>query len=134
MKGTVAVETATKGKDGREDVVSLQEGKQNDTPKLDATNIENTDENTDEAQKGHSETYRNDMNSHRSVIVGDQEKLQLDWRVSEWSRCSQTCGEDGRQVKIKYHNAFRIQHFNHGYYYIDVKHNVKIIFILVSNY
>ena len=110
MKGTVAVETATKGKDGREDVVSLQEGKQNDTPKLDATNIENTDENTDEVQQEHSETYRKDMNSHRSVIVGDQEKLQLDWRVSEWSRCSQTCGEDGRQVKNQ-SNAFRIQHY-----------------------
>ena len=102
MKGTVAVETATKGKDGREDVVSLQEGKQNDIPKLDATNIENTDENTDEVRQEHSESYRKDMNSHRSVIVGDQEKLQLDWRVSEWSRCSQTCGEDGRQVKNQY--------------------------------
>ena len=79
MKGTVAVETATKSKDGREDVVSLQEGEQNDTPKLDATNIENTDENTDEVQQEHSESYRKDMNSHRSVIVGDQEKLQLDW-------------------------------------------------------
>ena len=99
MKGTVAVETATKGKDGREDVVSSQEGKQNDTPKLGASNIEPTDENNEEVQKGYSETYRKDMNSHRSVIVEDQEKLQLDWRVSEWSRCSQTCGEDGRQVK-----------------------------------
>ena len=123
MKGTVAVETATKGKDGREDVVSLQEGKQNDTPKLDATNIKNTEENTDEVKKGHSGTYRKDMNSHRSVIVGDQEKLQLDWRVSEWSRCSQTCGEDGRQVK-KSNNTMHlgsiVQHD-----YIDVKYIVK---------
>ena len=47
MKGTVAVETATKGKDGREDVGSLQEGKQNDTPKLDASNIKHTDENNE---------------------------------------------------------------------------------------
>ena len=28
----------------------------------------------------------------------EEEGMRLDWRVSEWTRCSQTCGTEGKQV------------------------------------
>ena len=32
--------------------------------------------------------------------------LRLEWTTSEWSRCSQTCGKDGKQVRLNETSLF----------------------------
>ena len=96
MKGTVEIGASKQSNNERSTENIMDKKKEND--------VTETDDNTSVADKntGISSTAGDDdgnEDSHRSVVVGDQERLQLDWRISEWSRCSQTCGPNGKQVK-----------------------------------
>ena len=35
---------------------------------------------------------------HNSIDKKDDDGLRLDWEMTDWSRCSQTCGPNGKQV------------------------------------
>ena len=98
MKGTVAIEGGQK--DLQKEKETLNKGEQNDRP---ADGLETPSEmntNPDEEENRNSQSNDNTEASQRSVTVGDQERLQLDWRVSQWSRCSRTCGKDGKKVHV----------------------------------
>ena len=102
MKGTVSIDDDTKriteGESG------MNKEKQNDRPD-DSTESPSELKMSPEEEKIEN-SRRNDVavESHSPVVVGDQERLQLDWRVSQWSRCSRTCGKDGKQVHtLPYH-------------------------------
>ena len=99
MKGTVAIGASKQSNNARNTENIMDRKEQNDSPKNnDVTSI--ADKNTDISSRATNPA--NDEGNeylHRSVVVGDQERLQLDWRISEWSRCSQTCGPNGKQVR-----------------------------------
>ena len=44
-----------------------------------------------EVNKRHSKPKRDKKNAAKMDI-------KIDWRLSNWSRCSQSCGTDGKQV------------------------------------
>ena len=103
MKGTVAIGTSKQSNNERNTGGTMDRKEQNDSPENDEVNStahKNTDISTRARNPGNDEENED---SHRSIVVGDQERLQLDWRISEWSRCSQTCGPNGKQVKIVAH-------------------------------
>ena len=99
MKGTVSIGTSKQSNNEHNTENIMDRKEQNDGPKHDGvTSI--ADKNTDISSRARNpENGDGTGDSQRSVVVGDQERLQLDWRISEWSRCSQTCGPNGKQVR-----------------------------------
>ena len=101
MKGTIAIGTdAKKNENSNNNANNMEENTKKNAPAdpdLDASTTTTKSTNADEEHIT-PEDNRKGVDYYRPVIVGDQERLHLDWRVSEWSRCSQTCGPDGKQV------------------------------------
>ena len=98
MKGTIAI-----GGDADNESSQTIEHVEEKEKKNDFSNNDNiTSTSNDKVniqQRGNNEDNENiDANSYQSETVDDQERLKLDWRIGEWSRCSQTCGPEGKQV------------------------------------
>ena len=99
MKGTVAIGTGKQSIDKLNTKDNMDRKEQNDGPESDAHSSMKETNTHIESREGTLDNDAGEDDSHRQVVAGDQERLQLDWRVSQWSRCSQTCGPNGRQVK-----------------------------------
>ena len=99
MKGTVPIQDGAKH--NKESKISNKKEKQNDRPDDSIENSSDLNMNAEEEEMENSRRNDVKMESNRAVVVGDQERLQLDWRVSQWSRCSRTCGKEGKQVHNK---------------------------------
>ena len=102
MKGTVAI-GAEKQNGGTKDHSTENinvEGQQNDSVHIsnDLLMAEKESAVTEENHDNRDNTHN--VNSGKIMTADEQEKLKLDWKVSGWSRCSQTCGPDGKQVNI----------------------------------
>ncbi len=41
-----------------------------------------------------------DSSKEANIIEDKRGENRMEWRSGEWSRCSQTCGSQGKQVKI----------------------------------
>ena len=97
MKGTVSIDDDTKS--SRKEKIGGTKNEQNDGPDDRKESSSEFKIETNKEQIVHSVPNDAEVESNRPVTVGDQERLQLDWRVSQWSRCSRTCGKEGKKVK-----------------------------------
>ena len=97
MKGTVSLDDDTKS--SQKEKIGGTKSEQNDGPDDRKENPSEFKIETDKKQTVYSQPNDAEVESNRPVTAGDQERLQLDWRVSQWSRCSRTCGKEGKKVK-----------------------------------
>ena len=98
MKGTVSIDEDTKS--SQKEKTGGTKNEQNDGPDDRIVDPSESKIEPGKEQIVYSEPDDAEEESQRPVTVGDQERLQLDWRVSQWSRCSRTCGKEGKKVKF----------------------------------
>ena len=97
MKGTIAIGQVAQNESTQQNE-EVEDKKENDLSDDDSNSSENVKEASNDQGRDDQDNDDIGLGSHRSVVVGDQERLKLDWRIGEWSRCSQTCGPEGRKV------------------------------------
>ena len=63
-------------------------------------NEEDFDSQSESATNDDNENNVEDNGDGDDAGVSPEISLKLEWMVNDWSRCSQTCGPDGKQVGV----------------------------------